>query len=165
MRNAVYAGSFDPITNGHLWMIEQSAALFDFVTIAIGVNPNKKTTFTIEERTQMILGAVSHLNNFDVASFEFQYLVNYASEIKAGWLVRGLRSVDDFEYEKVMKYVNHDLNRHVETIFLMPPRELVEVSSSFVKGLVGPDGWQNVVSMYLPKKVSDKFVEKYERKG
>jgi pantetheine-phosphate adenylyltransferase len=161
MKHAVYAGSFDPLTNGHLWMIEKASALFDTLTVAIGENPNKKTTFGTVARLNMIAAATSHLKNVSVEVFEFQYLVDYAEAINAKWLVRGLRSVDDFEYEKVMRYVNHDLNGDIETIFLMPPRELVEVSSSFVKGLVGPRNWERAVRKYLPASVADQFVEKF----
>jgi pantetheine-phosphate adenylyltransferase len=161
MRKAVYAGSFDPITNGHLWMIERASALFDEVVVAVGENPNKKTMFGSTQRVNMIASAVGHLKNVSVDVFEFQYLVDYADAINAKWLVRGLRSVDDFEYEKIMRYVNHDLNERIETIFLMPPRELVEVSSSFVKGLVGPRNWEKAVRKYLPPSVADAFVRKF----
>lgn len=157
MRKAVYAGSFDPITNGHLWMIEQSSNLFDKITVAIGINPNKKYTFNLDLRLEMLQRATQHIDNVQVTTFESQYLVDYAKSIDAQWLIRGLRSMDDFEYEKSMRYFNQDLNPLIQTIFLMPPRDLVEVSSSFVKGLVGPTGWESAIKKYVPLSIYNVF--------
>ncbi|MEI8067906.1 MAG: pantetheine-phosphate adenylyltransferase [Candidatus Shapirobacteria bacterium] len=161
---AVYAGSFDPLTNGHLWMIEQGSKTFDKLIVAVGINPDKKYTFSIEERLQMLKESIKDSSNVDFDEFNNKYLVNYAKQIGADFILRGVRNSADFSFEQGMGNVNHDINPDITTIFLMPPRELCEVSSSLVKGLVGPDGWETVVCQYVPKPVFDKIKEKYERK-
>lgn len=153
MRKAVYAGSFDPVTNGHLWMIEQGVQLFDELVVAVGINPDKKYTFSREQRLQFLTEATEHLPSVQIASFENQYLVNYASAMGANYILRGIRSASDYEFERNMRYVNTDLTASVDTVFLMPPREIAEVSSTMVKGLVGPDNWEHVVSKYVPTAV------------
>jgi pantetheine-phosphate adenylyltransferase len=161
MRKAVYAGSFDPLTNGHLWMIEQGAWLFDELTVAVGVNPEKKYTFTLRERLDMVEAAVRPFPDVEVATFENQYLVNYASSIGAGFILRGIRTLEDFMYERGMRHINSDLNSAVATVFLMPPRKIAEVSSSMVKSMVGPEHWRATVKKYVPEAVLKKFVEKF----
>ena len=159
-----YAGSFDPITNGHLWMIQQGALLFEELIVAIGVNPAKKTMFSIPERRQMIEQAVDGLHltsNVLVSQFENLYLVRYAQQIGATHILRGVRSVADFEFERGMRNINHDLWSDCNTVFLIPPRDLAEVSSSFVKGLVGPNGWQDVVRKYVPENVFQEIERKH----
>lgn len=160
MRKAVYAGSFDPITNGHIWMIKQGTKLFDKLVVAIGVNPEKGYTFTVEERLKMIKNAIKDHQNVTVDCFENQFLVNYAASINAQYILRGIRSQADYEYERGMRQVNGDFRSGVSTVFLMPPREYAEVSSSLVKGLIGPLGWQDIVKTYVPKSVFQSIVEK-----
>ena len=150
MRKAVYAGSFDPITLGHLWVIQQAAPLFDQLVVAIGVNPDKKTSFSIEDRLQFIIRSTVGIANCTVDSFENKYLVDYADHIGAGYIVRGIRNESDFTYERAMRHVNSDLRPEVLTVFLMPPREIAELSSSMVKGMVGPTGWESVVRRSVP---------------
>jgi pantetheine-phosphate adenylyltransferase len=151
MRKAVYAGSFDPITNGHLWMIREGARLFDELVVAIGTNPDKAYTFSPHERMQMIEDSIGDLRNVQVASFGGMLLVNYTASVGARYLLRGIRNEGDYEYERGMRHINSDLRPEVVTVFLMPPREIAEVSSSLVKGLVGPDGWEPVVRQYVPE--------------
>ena len=139
MRKAVYAGSFDPITNGHLWMIKEGSKLFDDLVVAIGVNPDKKYAFSLEDRVDMLRRSTRQFPNVKIDSFENEFLVNYANSIDAQYMLRGIRTEGDYEYERGMRYINSDLNPQIVTTFLMPPRELVEISSSFVKGLVGPN--------------------------
>lgn len=153
MRRAVYAGSFDPITNGHLWMIEQGCHLFDELIVAIGVNPEKQYAFTLEERLAVVSDVTAGFANVRVTSFENMFLAHYARQIGADFILRGVRNEQDYQYERGMRYVNAELNRHAQTVFLIPPRELVEVSSSFVKGLVGPEGWEEIVKRYVPEAV------------
>jgi cytidyltransferase-like protein len=98
MRKAVYAGSFDPITLGHQWIIEQAASLFDQLVVAIGVNPDKRATFTVEERLRFILETTSGIATCAVAAFENKYLVDYADQIGAGYVIRGIRNESDFTY-------------------------------------------------------------------
>jgi len=162
MKKGVYAGSFDPPTNGHLWMIEQGARLFDEVIVAIGINPDKKYTFSLNERVEMLRNITEKCQNITVDSFENQFLVNYAESVQAGYILRGIRSESDYEYERAMRNINGDLNPNIVTIFLMPPREIAEISSSFVEGLVGPDGWEKIVEKYVPKPVYEKFLDKFK---
>ncbi len=160
-RKAVYAGSFDPVTNGHLWMIEQGARLFDELVVAIGVNPDKKYTFSLEERLRVLRSAVQEIERVSVDSFENQYLVNYARRIGAGFILRGIRDARDFEFERGMRHVNQDLQPEIATVFLMPPRAISEVSSSLVKGLIGPDGWRDIVRGYVPMSVFELILNRY----
>ena len=145
MRRAVYAGSFDPITNGHLWMVEQGSALFEELIVAIGVNPEKRCRFSLEERLEMVREAVGGVGNVTVDSYENLFLVHYAQRIGAGHILRGIRNEDDYAYERGMRYVNAEIDSHVTTVFLMPPREHAEISPGFVKGLVGPAGWAELL--------------------
>lgn len=163
-RRAVYAGSFDPPTNGHLWMIKQAAKMFDVVIVAVGSNPAKKPTFSLETRMSMLERMISEHVGHDapdrimVWSFENQYLVNYAAEVNASFIVRGVRNVNDFIYELGMQNVNADLGPDINTVFLAPPRNLTEVSSSLVKGLVGPSGWEQIVTKFVPPVVLRQMV-------
>ncbi|GLR14195.1 pantetheine-phosphate adenylyltransferase [Chitinimonas viridis] len=159
MKRAVYAGSFDPVTNGHLWMIEQGYELFDEMIVAIGVNPDKRSTFTVEEREAMLRECTTHLPKLRVVSFENQFLVNYAQSVGANFILRGIRTASDYEFERTMRYVNSDLVPDIDTVFLMPPREIAEVSSTMIKGLVGPVGWESVLRQYVPAPVHRRFIE------
>lgn len=158
MRHAVYAGSFDPITNGHLWMIENGSRLFDQLTVAIGINPEKKYRFSLDERLKMLRESTSHLRNVRVADFENLFLVHYARQIGAGFILRGVRNEVDYGFERGMRYVNGEFDSSITSVFLMPPREYAEISSSFVKGLVGPTGWQELLAKYVPRGVYRAFV-------
>lgn len=159
MRRAVYAGSFDPPTNGHMFMIEEGAKLFEELVVAIGVNPDKRSTYTLEKRLELLKRVTGHLANVRVTSFEHEFLIRYAAKVGASHVLRGIRSGIDFEYEKTMRQVNADLAPEVTTVFLMPPRHLAETSSSFVKGLVGPVGWREVVRKFVPPPVFEAILE------
>jgi len=156
---AVYAGSFDPLTIGHLWMIEQGTRLFDTLVVAIGINPDKKYRFTTEERLKMLRDATSQFRNLKVDIFSNQFLVTYAQSIGATHILRGIRSESDYEYERGMRNINGDLGSDVTTVFLMPPRDIAEISSSMVKGLIGPKGWERIVKEYVPKAVFDNLLK------
>jgi pantetheine-phosphate adenylyltransferase len=153
MKIAVYAGSFDPITNGHLWMIEQGTRMFGKLIVAIGENPDKKYTFNLPERMAMLQASVRHMPEVLTASFKNQFLVNYARSIGAGYILRGIRDSRDFEFERGMRHINDDLQPEILTVFLMPPRHIAEVSSSLVKGLIRPAGWQESIKRYVPSPV------------
>lgn len=159
-KRGIYAGSFDPVTNGHLWMIRQGAVLFDEFIIAVGDNPEKQYSFTHEERLMLIREIVKPIPNARVVDFRNRFLVEYAAEVKADYILRGIRNVPDYEFERAMRHINADLRPNISTIFLMPPREYAEISSSFVKGLIGPEGWQEVVSRYIPEAVFRVICEK-----
>jgi pantetheine-phosphate adenylyltransferase len=152
-RIAVYAGSFDPITFGHLWMIEAGSTIFDKLVVAIGTNPDKKCHFSLEDRIIMLKEATAKFSNVVVDKYPNQFLVKYAEEIGAKFILRGIRSTSDYEYEKSLSYVNRNLDSGVITIFLLPPREFIEISSSVVRGLIGPAGWEEVVGKYVPSSV------------
>jgi pantetheine-phosphate adenylyltransferase len=151
---AVYAGTFDVLTYGHLWMIREGARLFDHLVVAIGENSAKHPLFALTDRLLMLSVLTDDLGRVEIESFGHCYLVEYAKAIGAGFILRGIRNQQDFEYERAMRNVNQDLGSSgITTVFLMPPRELAEVSSSLVKGLVGPEGWEQVVARYVPAQV------------
>src|SRR6266700_3760026 len=158
-RLGVYAGSFDPLTVGHLWMIEQGTRLFDRLIVAVGVNPEKKYTFSLEERLAMLRESTKRFRNVSVASFSNRYLIHYAQEVGATHILRGIRTESDYEFERTMRNINGDLDSTICTVFLMPPRGIAEVSSSMVRGLVGPEGWQRVVRKYVPDPVYRRFLK------
>jgi pantetheine-phosphate adenylyltransferase len=160
-RVAVYAGSFDPPTVGHMWMIEQAAALFDELVVALGLNPDKRSAFSVEERLEMLHECTAGVQNVRVTAFTNQFLINYARKEKASFIVRGIRSQTDYEYERAMRNINGDLDATVTTVFLMPPRGIAEVSSSMVKGLVGPEGWQNMIRPYVPPAVYRRMLKRF----
>lgn len=160
-RLGVYAGSFDPLTIGHLWMIEQAVGLFDRLVVAVGLNPDKQYTFPLEDRLTMLRAALKGYRNVSVTSFSNAYLIRYAQQIGATHIVRGIRSGSDYEYERTMRNINGDLDAGICTVFLMPPRDIAEVSSSMVKGLVGPKGWRSVVRKYVPAPVYRYLLESH----
>jgi pantetheine-phosphate adenylyltransferase len=162
-RKAVYAGSFDPVTNGHLWMIAEAASLFEEVVVAIGENFEKKYTFSVGDRLDFLNEITAKFKNITVTHFKNEFLVSYAKRINAGYIIRGIRNATDYEYEKSMRYINSDLNLEVKTIFLLPPRNYAEVSSSMVKGLVGSDGWEDIVKKYVPPIVFESLLKRYHK--
>jgi pantetheine-phosphate adenylyltransferase len=163
INKAVYAGTFDPPTNGHLWMIDKGTEMFDEIVIAIGANPEKKCTFSLSERLDMLRDVTAPYKNAKVDSFENQFLVKYASSVDARFILRGIRNTDDYEKEKTMRHINDDLNSNITTVYLMPPRRLAEISSSAVKGLIGPEGWEEAVKMYVPEQVYRRVLEKFKK--
>ena len=163
-RKAVYAGSFDPLTNGHSWVIKRAVTLFDEVTIAIGVNPDKNYFLTAEERKQHIQTLIDELDDVDckvdVQIIENQFLAKFALNMGASCLIRGIRSEADFSYEYAMAQANKALAPSVETIYMMPPPSLAQVSSSLVKSLIGPAGWEELVQSYVPSSVFETIKNK-----
>lgn len=153
MRIAVYAGSFDPPTNGHLWMIERGLEMFDRLIVAIGSNPAKSYSYSAEERLEMLRASVPASDRLEVAHFDHRYLVDYAREMNASYILRGIRSANDYEYERVMRHINADMAPKITTVFLMPPRDIAELSSSMIKSLTGPEGWEETVKRYVPNQV------------
>jgi len=158
---AVYAGSFDPLTIGHLWMIEQGVALFPQLVVAIGINPEKRYTFSLTERLEMLRQSTRQFRNLKVTSFKNEFLISYAKSIGATHILRGIRSGTDYEFERAMRNINGDLSPRITTVFLMPPRAIAEVSSSMVKGLIGPSGWERIVREYVPRPVYEQLVKKF----
>lgn len=163
MRTAVYAGSFDPPTNGHLWMIEQGLELFDHLYVAIGSNPSKSYTFDVNERIDMLSDSLPSCDRLTIDHFDNRYLVDYAKQVDAQYILRGIRSPSDYEYERVMRHINGDMTPEITTTFLMPPRDITELSSSMIKGLTGPSGWEDIVSRYVPKPVMQRLITRHSK--
>ncbi len=157
-RIAVYAGTFDPVTVGHLWMIKTGATLFDKLVVAVGTNPDKRCHFSIKDRVDMIKESIPGYSNVTVDKYQNRFLIKYAESIGAKFILRGIRSTADYEYEKSISYVNRHLNAEIETVFLLPPREMIEISSSAVRGLIGPEGWEDVVGKYVAPCVLERLI-------
>lgn len=156
----LYAGTFDPPTLGHEWMIKEALKLFDHVVVAIGKNAEKKTKFSLDERMDMLRKICKPFKNVTIDSFEKKYIAHYATSIGATTLVRGIRDAQDFEYERTMRHVNSDIDSDIKTVFFMPPRELVAISSSFVKSLIGPERWEEVIVKFVSAPVFEEIVMK-----
>jgi pantetheine-phosphate adenylyltransferase len=132
-RIAIYPGSFDPVTNGHLDIIERGLKLFDKIIVAILYNPNKKSLFSVEERLDLLQISLAGFNHrVEVDSFD-GLLVQYASRCGAHAILRGMRAVSDFEYEFQLALMNRKLNREVQTVFLMTGLRWIFTSSSIIK--------------------------------
>jgi pantetheine-phosphate adenylyltransferase len=129
---AVYPGSFDPVTNGHLDIIQRAAKHFDHVIVAVLNNTNKKPLFSVEERKQLLMEVTRHLPNVEVDSFR-DLLVTYMTKKNASIIIRGLRAVSDFEYELQLASMNSKLNEKIETFFMMTNPQYSYLSSSIVK--------------------------------
>ena len=153
----IYPGSFDPVTNGHIDIIERGLKLFDKLIVAILHNPNKKSLFTIEERIEMLKKSLSNMPNIEIDSFN-GLLVDYAEQKNAHAILRGMRAVSDFDFEFQLALMNRRLNREIQTIFLMTGLRWIYISSSIVKEAAqfGAD-----ISSLVPKAVCEKFKEKY----
>lgn len=136
-------------------MIQRGLELFDKLIVAIGSNPSKHYSFTDDERMELLEASVSSCERLSFSRFENRYLVDYAKREGANVILRGIRSPQDYEYERVMRQINSDMAPDITTVFLMPPRVIAEVSSSMVKSLTGPDGWEDVVRRYVPVPVMD----------
>ncbi len=156
MRLAVYPGSFDPLTNGHVDIIERGARLFDRIVIAVLVNLDKSPLFTAEERVAITREVFRDRPNVEVDTFE-GLLVDYVHRRGATTIVRGLRAVSDFEYEMQMALMNRRLNPEVETVFMMPAEQYTYVSSRLVKEVVALGGR---VSGLVPPLVEARLHEK-----
>ncbi len=138
MRRAIFAGTFDPVTNGHLDLVERALELFDGVVIAVAEGHHKETLFTLEERLEMLTEAARDLKNIEITPFS-GLLVDFAREHGIQILVRGLRMVSDFEYEYQMALMNRKLDKGLETVFLMPSARYTFLNSTVIKeiGLFG----------------------------
>ena len=157
MKIAVYPGSFDPITNGHLDIVRRAAHMFDHVIVAVAINAEKTALFSVEERRRFIAEAVKGIRNVSVDEF-CGLLINYARRKQATAMVRGLRAVSDFEFEFQLALMNRKLDPDIETIFLMTKDEYTFISSRLVKeiGELGGD-----VSGFVPRGVERAMRRKF----
>lgn len=157
MRIAVYPGSFDPPTKGHLDIIERGAAIFDEVIVAVLNNSSKKCVFTLEERVELLRDCVKDIENVKVESFS-GLLIDYCNKEHISAIIRGLRAVSDFEYELQMAQMNRSLNKNVETIFLTTSTKYSFLSSSIVKEVAKYNGdISNLVSENVEKALNEKL--------
>jgi pantetheine-phosphate adenylyltransferase len=139
MRRAIYPGTFDPVTIGHLDIINKGAKLFDELVVAVAASEQKKPMFALEQRHAMLERATNHIPNLKIVHFS-NLLVDLANEHDATYFIRGLRAVSDFEYELQMGYANASLDKKIETIYLMPSLENSFISSSIVRAILAHKG-------------------------
>jgi len=156
MRTAIYPGSFDPLTNGHLDVVQRATKLFDRVIVAVATSESKHPLFTLEERVEMVAHAVRHLPTVEADSFD-GLLVEYVERRSAQAVVRGLRAVSDFEFEFQLALMNRKLNERIETIFMMPKDTYTFLSSRIVKEIARLGG---DVSSFVPASVQTALTEK-----
>ncbi|WP_072571019.1 MULTISPECIES: pantetheine-phosphate adenylyltransferase [unclassified Enterobacter] len=155
---AIYPGTFDPITNGHVDIITRAACMFDKVIMAIAASPGKKPLFSLDERVEMARQATAHLANVEVVGFS-DLMANFARDQQANILIRGLRAVADFEYEMQLAQMNRHLMPDLESVFLMPSKEWSFISSSLVKEVARHHG---DVTHFLPAQVHQALLAKLQ---
>ncbi|UJD91473.1 pantetheine-phosphate adenylyltransferase [Rahnella aquatilis] len=153
---AIYPGTFDPMTNGHLDIVTRAAQMFDHVILAIAASPSKKPMFTLDERVALATQVTSHLDNVDVIGFS-DLMANFARVQGANVLVRGLRAVSDFEYEMQLANMNRHLLPTLESVFMMPSKEWSFISSSLVKEVARHGG---DIAPFLPQIITQALMEK-----
>lgn len=157
-RIALFPGSFDPVTNGHLNTIEKASKLFDELVIGVFTNTNKQTLFTAEERQAFIEEEVKSLENVSVRLCANDLTIRIANELKADYLVRGIRNQLDYEYEKSIAVLNKHLSSNIETIFLISDEQYNHISSSMIKEIAK---FQGDVSDFVPSIVNDALKSKF----
>ncbi|MBS1536211.1 MAG: pantetheine-phosphate adenylyltransferase [Bacteroidetes bacterium] len=157
MRTAIYPGTFDPITNGHLDIIERAAAMFDRVIVVIAINSNKSPLFSKDERVELVRDALSELPNAEVILHE-GLMIDCAREHSAIAIIRGLRAISDFEYEFQMALMNRKLEPTISTIFLMPHEKYTYLNSTIIRELAR---YRQNVSEFVSPKVAEMLALKY----
>ncbi len=155
-KRAIYPGTFDPVTNGHINIITRAAGMFDRVIMAIAASPSKKPLFSLDERVALAQAATAHLENVEVIGFS-DLMANFARNQQATILIRGLRAVADFEYETQLAHMNRHLMPELESVFLMPAKEWSFISSSLVKEVARHQG---DVTDFLPPNVHQALLQK-----
>lgn len=160
MKTVMYPGTFDPITNGHIDIIQRARELFDSIVVTVAVNPGKTPLFTTQERLELIKESLNGYENIAVDSFD-GLVVDHAHEVGAIGIIRGLRAVSDFEYEFQMALMNRKLASDVATIFLMPHEKYTYLNSSIVKNLAGLN---SDISDFVPETVNAALKKKFAKK-
>ena len=158
MKTTVYPGSFDPITYGHIDVIERALKIFDKVIIAVGDNPGKKPLFSTEERIEMIKKSTRHLKNIEIDKLP-GLLLDYVKKKNSKIILRGLRAVSDFEFEFQRALMNRKINNNVETVFIMTKEDYVYLNSSIVKEIAM---FRGNVKPFVPEPVEKKLKEKFK---
>ena len=161
MSLARYPGTFDPITYGHVNILEKAAGMFDEVILAVADATGKQTGFCLDERLQLCIDAVKHLHNVRVASFQGLF-VEYAKSMNCRIMIRGMRAVSDFEYELSLALTNKKLSPEIETIFLVPSLKYMYLSSSMIRQLASLGG---PLHDFVPPNVAEAMMRKYGKKG
>lgn len=155
-KTAIYPGTFDPITNGHLDIINRANCLFDKIIVAVAANPSKKPRYSLNERVEFVQNSISIMKNVEVLPFD-TLLVDFAHQRGAQVIIRGLRAVSDFEYELQMGYTNSSLDSTIETVYLMPTLQNAFISSSIVRSLLDYNG---KIDHLVPKQVCKMICQK-----
>ena len=158
MKTIVYPGTFDPVTNGHIDLVERASRLFDKVVIGIASSQRKSPLFTIEERIKLASECLQHVPNVEVHGFDC-LLVNFVSDCNADAIMRGLRAVSDFEYEFQLANMNRALSPEIESIFLTPSEKFSYISSSLVREISSLKG---DVSQFVPSNVAKALAERLQ---
>jgi len=148
---AIYPGTFDPITNGHLDIIKRACKMFDKIIVAVANNKAKNSMFSLDKRVKMVKKATENMPKIEVKEFN-SLLVDFANKENAKIIIRGLRAVSDFEYELQMSYANQSLDNSIETIYLMPTLNNAFISSSIVRNVLAYDG---DISHLVPKEIEE----------
>jgi pantetheine-phosphate adenylyltransferase len=157
MKLCIYPGTFDPVTYGHLDVLERAAKLFEHVTVAVAISSTKNALFTPEQRVELVRANLGHLPNVDVLSFE-GLLVEFARKHQAHAIIRGLRALSDFEFEFNMALMNRHLEPNVETLFVMPKEAYSYTSSTLVKQIAKLGG---DVAKFVPPNVAEALQKRY----
>lgn len=157
MRKVIYPGTFDPVTNGHIDIVQRAIELFDSVAVTVAINPSKEPLFSVEERVSMLKESLKDYSNVSVESFD-GLVVDYAKKVGAIGIIRGLRAVSDFEYEFQMALMNRKLASNIATIFLMPHEKYTYLNSSIVRNL---SSLNSDVSDFVPSVVHQALKRKF----
>lgn len=161
---ALYPGVFDPPTNGHLWLVTAGLEVFDQIIVSIANNPTKNPMFTIEERIEIWNRCIQKLDlsRVIIKDNKKNFSVDEAVGLECQFLLRGIRTAEDYHYELSLQKVNHDINSSITPVYLMSPPEISDISSSLVRSMVGLTGWKDYIRKYVPDPVFDALTRKHK---
>ncbi len=159
MRTFVYPGSFDPVTNGHLDIIDRASEICDKLIVLVSVNKSKTSAFTVEERIELLNLSIKKRNNIEITSYG-GLLVDFMRKVNAKTIIKGLRAISDFEYEMQMALLNHNLDEEIDTIFMMTSIQNSFLSSSAIRELASYSG---KIDDLVPKQIADIIIKKLKK--